>query len=362
MWKGVAFYTLDLTNPETLDWVEEFMTAVRDWGYRFVKIDFIYAALLRGRRHDPTMTGVEAYRKGLETIRKSLGYDTIILGCGAPLLPSVGMVDVMRISADVAPKWRDWALRLVTHAPIEPSCENAVHGTVCRAAMHRRLWVNDPDCLLVRKRKSKLTLDEVRTLATVIFLSGGMTLISDDMSALEEDRWDILRSATPLLSVAAKPVDLFDSRDPAIFHLTVPGSDRHLAAIINWSDKPMEMSIDLDKLGIDSPHHAFEYWTENYLGILHGELGPFSLPPHGCAFVTLVPADDTPRMPAITFHMGQGAVGIRSEKVIDDAIEINFELMGRRAGAVYAISPGETSPRSVPVDFTNSGAVVVPLK
>ena len=47
--------------------------------------------------------------------------------------------------------------------------------------MHGRLWANDPDCLLVRTDRTKLTLDETRTLASAIGLSGGMMLSSDDL-------------------------------------------------------------------------------------------------------------------------------------------------------------------------------------
>jgi len=362
VWSGVAYYALDLTKPDTVEWVEEVMTNAREKGFGFVKIDFVYAALLRGVRHDPTATGVEAYLAGLEAIRRGLGDDVILLGCGAPMLPSVGYVDAMRISADVAPKWRDAALNVITRAPVGPACENAVHGTVCRAAMHRKLWVNDPDCLMVRKKKNKLSLDEVRTLATVIFLSGGMTLISDNMSLLDEDRWDILRSAMPLMGTEARPVDLFDELNPCVFHLDVPGSDRRLVALINWSDKPAQMNLKLDQIGIDAPHHVFEYWTRRYMGVSENNVGPVSLPPHGCAFFTLAPVGDKPRLLSLTFHMGQGAIGVKSEEVVEEGLKIKFELKGHREGRVYIISPQDSRPQSVKLDFTDAGELIAPLK
>ena len=50
--------------------------------------------------------------------------------------------------------------------------------------MHRRLWLNDPDCLMLRSRETSLTADERGALAAAIAASGGMMLISDDMALL----------------------------------------------------------------------------------------------------------------------------------------------------------------------------------
>lgn len=362
MWSGVAYYPFDLTNPKAIDYVEEVMTSAREWGFEYIKIDFVYAALLRGKRHDPTATGVEAYRTGVETIRKALGDDIFLLGCGAPLLPSVGLVDGMRVSADVAPKWRDIPLRIITRAPFEPSCENAIHGTVCRAAMHRRLWLNDPDCLMVRKKNSKLTIEEVQSLATAIFLSAGMMLVSDNMAQLEEERWDIFKAATPSLPSPARPLDLFDEPDPSILHYACPDSDRHLAALINWSDRRAELNLDPANFGIKGPVHTFEYWTRNYSLVGEGDKPSFKLEPHSCAFFTIVPATGEPRLLSVTFHMGQGAVGTVREKLNARHLTVDFEMEGHRRGLAYAAFEKWDEPANVEVDFTGEGKIKIPLK
>ena len=43
---------------------------------------------------------MEAYRRGLRLIRDAIGPEAYLLGCGAPILPSVGLVDAMRVSPD----------------------------------------------------------------------------------------------------------------------------------------------------------------------------------------------------------------------------------------------------------------------
>ena len=69
----------------------------------FFKIAFVYAAALNGLRPDGSPTSAQVYRQGLDLVRSAIGPEAYLLGCGMPLLPSVGKVDGMRIGADTAP-------------------------------------------------------------------------------------------------------------------------------------------------------------------------------------------------------------------------------------------------------------------
>lgn len=348
-WKGKAFYALDLTNPSALGYVERVMKQIKEWGYNFVKIDFVYAALLPGKRYDSSKTGLQAYREGLRIIRESLGDDVFLLGCGAPLLPSVGMVDGMRVSADVAQYWKSRLTRLIAGAPFDPSAENAVHGTICRSAMHKRWWLNDPDCLLVRKTKSLLTIDEIHTLATVIFLSGGQLLISDDMTALDADRWEIIRACIPQLGKAAKPLDLFTNENPCYYYLPLPEKKRALLAIVNWQNKPQSFVVDPVMLKLSKPHYVFEFWRQKYVGIVENSPLPlpFSIPKHGCALLSLTPVTGTPKVVGTSLHLGMGAMELTSEEVHDNMIRISLALPGPRKGRVWFIVPGKPSHQAL---------------
>jgi alpha-galactosidase len=53
--------------------------------------------------------------------------------------------------------------------------------------MQRRLWLNDPDCVMLRTTETQLTVDEVRRWATAVGDSGGMVLVSDDLALLGPD-------------------------------------------------------------------------------------------------------------------------------------------------------------------------------
>ena len=80
----------------------------------------------------------------------------------------------------------------------EPATALAIDAILARSFMHRRWWLNDPDCLMLRARETKLTADERGALAATIAGSGGMLLVSDDMALVGDDERRIYRAATAL--------------------------------------------------------------------------------------------------------------------------------------------------------------------
>ncbi len=149
-------------------------------------------------------TRAQVLRMGLEALREAAGPDVHLLGCGVPLGPSIGIFDSMRIGADVAPDWPPSELGNESFFRGEfnmPSTRNAIQNALTRAFMHERWWVNDPDCLNLRP-DSNLTLAEVQSMATVIALTGGPLLLSDDLPKLPVERLRIAQQLVPLTGPA----------------------------------------------------------------------------------------------------------------------------------------------------------------
>lgn len=159
---------------------------MHEFGYEYLKLDFLFAAAAEGIRHDSALTRAETLRRGLEAIRRGAGEGAFILGCGCPLGPAVGIVVGMRIGRDVAPYWG-------AGGP-EPGTAPAIDAVVARSFMHRRLWLNDPDCVMLRATQTGLSTDEREALAWTIAASGGMLLISDDMSLLSQESARLFRA------------------------------------------------------------------------------------------------------------------------------------------------------------------------
>jgi alpha-galactosidase len=145
---GGRVYALDVTQTAVQDWLVALMRQVRRWGYEYVKLDFLYAAALPAQRQRE-MPREQAYRLGLEILRYGLG-DAFLLACGAPILPSLGLCDAIRISPDVASYWQNLPYQRVS-GNSAPGLQNALYTSL------HRLWLRplvhlDPDVAYFRRR------------------------------------------------------------------------------------------------------------------------------------------------------------------------------------------------------------------
>ena len=349
---GVDCYVLDCTHPQVLAWLREtFERMRRQWEFDFFKIDFIFAAARPGRRHDPTATRAQALRRGLEAIREAIGDGAFLLGCGAPLGVCVGLVDGMRVGPDVDPNWHP----IWTHDLSMPSTENALRNSLARAPFHGRLWANDPDCLLVRQRGSDmdLVLNEVRTLAALAALLGGLTLDSDHLPAVRPGRLKYLRQALPPTGVSAHPLDLFENEMPRLLVLPIERDWGRwwVAGVINWDDRTTETTVRLTDLGLPpGRYHVYHYWRRRYLGVTGDAVTIRRHQPHETAVLLFKPVSDRPDLLTTTFHVCQGAVEVAhcewriangELRMANGTLRVELRKKGRQFGEVlFAVPEG----------------------
>ena len=325
-WKGKPVYGLDASHPEACQWLHDIFTVMsREWGVELFKLDFLYLAALSGRRHKKTWTGAQCYRKGLETIREAVG-DRLILGCGAPLGPSIGLVDAMRISGDVGASWYG-----------ELSALTAISNTISRYFCHHRLWQNDPDCVIVRDVDTGLSLNEVQTLASVAGLSGGIISFSDDLERLSPERRELFMKLTPSLGICAPPHDLFSSPRPSIIDLKVdrPLGRWHIVALINFSDRSASLTLPLPRLSMRRERYLiYDIWDELFLGTYDREICFPSMPPHSTKLICIRAALDHPQILATSTHITCGAVELQSYEWVRKPrrLSLAFDPLHHRAG------------------------------
>ncbi len=179
-------YGLDTTHPEVLTHLEHTAAALVEAGFTYLKLDFTFSPSVDGAYHDPSRTPAQRVRAGFDAIRRGAGEGAFLLGCGVPLANVVGVVDGNRIGPDVAPAWAlspaDEIVR--GYLDIQPSTQRAYVNTVTRSFLHRSLWLNDPDCLMLRGDDTDLGPEAVRTWSNTVAVSGGMALVSDDLALL----------------------------------------------------------------------------------------------------------------------------------------------------------------------------------
>ncbi|MDA8355217.1 MAG: alpha-galactosidase [Actinomycetota bacterium] len=209
-WHGWA-YALDTTRLDVLDHLRVTYHDLAEQGWAFHKIDFCYAAAMPARRAaGHRFTRAQALRMGLQAVRDGIGTDAVLLGCGMPLAQGVGLVDAMRVSADTAPRWRPGVVRLPGYSDLMPSARATLSATLLRAPMHRRLWLNDPDCLLLRRSRSKLGPNERLVMAATAIGTGAFTMVSDDLRTYREPEWRLLERIDQLRVAGDRRVDLTD--------------------------------------------------------------------------------------------------------------------------------------------------------
>jgi alpha-galactosidase len=191
--KGWAktIYALDTTHPEAKSWLHETFSALEKAGFSYLKIDFLFAAAMPGTRRE-RVTPIQAYREGMRIIRRAAGTN-FILACGAPLLPSAGLVDGMRIGEDTAPYWKTKPSGFQG-----PNAYFALKNALLRQFMHRAFWLNDPDCLLLRGRETELTRNERELYALSAGALDNMVIVSDKLQLLGREETGLLRRALGL--------------------------------------------------------------------------------------------------------------------------------------------------------------------
>jgi alpha-galactosidase len=305
---GAPNYALDTTHPQALEWLAQVVeTVTREWGFDYLKLDFLYAGAVRGRRHDPLITAVQAYRRGLELLRETAG-ERFILGCGAPLVPSIGLVDGMRIGSDVAAYWGEEG------NSDGPSLRNATRATLGRLWMHGAWWTNDPDCVVVRASDTELCVDEVQAWLGVVALSGGMLFVGDDVSRVEPERLEMLSRLIPPSGVAATALPPLVNAIPE--RLIAHFGEHHVLGVANWSDAHVQAALDVSELHLaHAAYHVVDLWTGVYLGRVSDQLALGALAPHAMRLLSLRAVNgERPVVVGSTGHLLGAAMDVTAEE------------------------------------------------
>ena len=183
---GQPLVGLDLTHPDVRDYLAESVRTLVDLGVDYLKLDFLYGGAVPGRRSED-VSPIAAYRSGLRLLREAAGEDVYLVGCGAPVLPSVGLVDAMRVSPDTFHEGGEDGSSGLRGRP----------SLVARAWQQGRFWVNDSDCLVARPSYAQR-----EPWAATVATFGGLRSCSDRLRALDDWGLDTTRT---LLASAPPP-------------------------------------------------------------------------------------------------------------------------------------------------------------
>lgn len=251
-WPGRYYYGLDVTNPRFNEYIRRVIrTVVGEWGFPYLKCDFLFGACLRGgTHHDLTLSRAEVLKEAMNLVREEANAATneevFLVGCGMPLSPGIGTVDAMRVGPDTGGYWIERKMKLLRTGTMV-GVRNAIRNSVVRGAMHRALWLNDPDCLMLRTEGTRLSAAQRRTQINALALTGGMLLYSDDFSALSDD---LIAEIGRIQSITAAcfsgrliPLDMMARELPTIVYNTAG-----YLGLFNMHRKKSHVTVEIDYL------------------------------------------------------------------------------------------------------------------
>ncbi len=263
-WRLAPWYVLDGTNPAVQSYLTQLFKTMREkWGCTYFKLDANYWGAIHGGVHyDKNATRIEAYRRGMEAIRKGAG-DAFLLGCNHPIWASLGLIDGSRSSNDVDYSWL--------------SFKTVGRENLLRGWQNGRLWWNDPDCILLGSPHTDRTPTENEYLfhATVIYATGGMLLSGDDLTRLPAEKVAILKKLIPPGGVAAR----FENEDFEIGTTRIKEADVY--SVFNWNDTAAQRIIKLPA----GRYRLTDKWTGKYLGTFSNRFIVQSLEPHSARLI-----------------------------------------------------------------------------
>jgi alpha-galactosidase len=210
---GEPLYALDTTQPEVRAWLEALMKQVRSWGFDYLKLDFLYAGALPGKRFVEKPREA-AYRETLQLLRSSMGEDAFFLTCGTPILPALGLCDAMRIGPDVAGEWEVRRDARLFNNPTSPSVRNAIRTTLHRLWL-KPLVLTDPDVAYFSRRGVRLSPAELTALQDLAHISGfrATSDLPDSLTAEERAALLAFLSASPQIEQTGRYRFTIDGRE-----------------------------------------------------------------------------------------------------------------------------------------------------
>ncbi|MCH4209110.1 glycoside hydrolase family 36 protein [Bifidobacterium sp.] len=156
---GSRYFTYDFSRADARQWLADLIgTVVHDWGFDMLKLDFLNAGAIPGKRSE-AVDREFIYRDALQVIRQAAGEDAFLLGSGALIFPSLGILDAVRIGPDVAPMWDNYATTDMSDALAKNALRNSVN----------RLWMKgliglDPDIVYFRHQRNLLNDTQMQLL------------------------------------------------------------------------------------------------------------------------------------------------------------------------------------------------------
>ncbi len=182
-YKNYTFFALDLSRHDVLEFLDTLMEkAVDRWGFRYLKLDFLYAGMLYGN-FSGRGAAFEHYDRAVKILTKrktnAEGRPVTYLGCGMPCELSFNALALSRSGCDTREHWEERLMKFIGWNGRTSAYLN-MKDSIGRALWNRTIYLNDPDVVFVRKNNCSLSHDEKILVSLTAILFGSQLMYSDD--------------------------------------------------------------------------------------------------------------------------------------------------------------------------------------
>lgn len=360
--KGEWIDFLYACDEKTLaEQVEPIFVALKEMGYKYIKIDAIRHLLFDGL-HECVRLGLltneeasRRFRAFMEASRKGMGDEVYYLASWGEMHEVDGVADACRISMDANPTWAGVRMQLFESA-------RWFHT-------HRILFVNDPDHVCVRSKS-----EWVKSVLSLVSLAGELYMLSDALNAYTPEKLDIIRKTLPPVDTCAGETGPLSVEYPAYTWTKLHGfavqshetpvemenvSLEEALNIAGWAPDRTELSpfstlwsfpmhhhgqnwrvmlriattpldegcIALEKLALDPEkmYHAFDFWKQKYLGTVTGSFHCEALELGCCQAVAFYEYTGKPMVIGSDRHVSVDAVSIRGYEADDSSMKLELQ-------------------------------------
>jgi alpha-galactosidase len=371
-------YVPDPTNPNVKRWIKEIYKKSVQSGYRFFKNDFVDGPGLTNVdfANKKVVRGLKVWREGFQTIREAVGRESHIQPCSGPTIAGVGIIDSARVEMDIGGGVGEGQWKTV---------KAVARGVACKYYQNRRLFINDPDNLIISEYEQlksygsrakfahvvELMRTEAQVRASLAVLCGGIICLGDRLTLLDQEQVELIKKCLPVYGEAARPVDMFENEFPEVWVLDVkkPWGNWKIVSLFNWWDSGKVSFVNAEAVELDpsKKYVAWEFWGNEFLGEFSANLR-LGLRSHGSKLLRIIEKPDHPAVVGTDMHLIQGGVEI------DDVTWIGGSLAGIAArpkgavGRIFVYVPAGYKASGIAVNGKKitaedaGGVVSVPLR
>jgi alpha-galactosidase len=253
----------DYSNPGACEYIKHVLkTMTDDWGYKYIKVDFLAYGLNRNILEfqkdpdlkaivafDTTMTSMERSRAGLKAMREGIGKN-YFLGCSSVFGPNYGLIDGLRTGPDIDPRFEAYRTHQLQNAGNFYLNQSVVQTDADYLVVRNKVDEDSTRAQGRNKFGGDVTLNEAKMWADYVTLFGGVKLSSDDLNLLRPERKELVRRAFAINTCTRFiPIDLWDKAKNLedAFNIMLGTNDQGVyLALFNWDQE--ELGFELSNI------------------------------------------------------------------------------------------------------------------